>query len=379
MASAEAVHVAVDKALGETRLPVAVVPAASVALEPEVVVWPTDAREPRTVSVVLRAFAPDGIEGRVRLEVPPGWTSEPASAEFDLATPGEERSVAFSLVPPPRIEPGHLQIRAVAETRDGRSLDETLEIVDHPHIDRVTRVLPAVTRITAVPVQVAAGLRVGYVMGSGDDVFDAIRELGVRAELLSPDQVLGGDLGAYDVIVLGVRAYETRPDVRAANPRLLDFAREGGTLLVQYNKYEFPRGDFAPWPVEMSRPHDRVTDEGSPVRLLDPDSPVFTRPNQIVDADFEGWVTERGLYFLGEWDEDRYTPLLELEDPGEAPKRGALLVAPLGEGLYVYTGLSFFRQLPAGVPGAYRLFANLLSLDAEAWHGGSPSDPEAGR
>jgi hypothetical protein len=138
-------------------------------------------------------------------------------------------------------------------------------------------------------------------------------------------------------------------------------------VLVQYNKHEFPRGGYAPFPVEMSRPHDRVTDESSPWRFIHPDNPVFHSPNEIGPEDFEGWVTERGLYFLGEWDEQRMTPLLELTDPGEEPKRGALVVAPLGQGLWIYTGLSFFRQLPAGVPGAYRLFANLISLDAREW------------
>ncbi|HZD03287.1 MAG TPA: hypothetical protein VE173_00165, partial [Longimicrobiales bacterium] len=213
--------------------------------------------------------------------------------------------------------------------------------------------------------------------GSGDEVFDAIRQLGVDAELLGPEQVQGGDLSRFDVLVLGVRAYETRRDLQGANQRILDFARRGGTVVVQYNKYEYPQGGFAPYPVGMSRPHDRVTDETSPVRFLEPDSPVLTTPNRIGPEDFEGWITERGLYFLGEWD-DHFVPVLEMWDPGEEPKRGSLLVATLGDGLYVYTGLSFFRELPAGVPGAYRLFANLLSLRAEDWNAWRQSRASAG-
>ena len=175
-----------------------------------------------------------------------------------------------------------------------------------------------------------------------------------------------GDFAEFDVVVLGVRAYETRADLVAANEALLDFARAGGTVVVQYNKYEFPAGGFAPYPVTIRRPHDRVTDETAAVTILAPDSPVFAEPNAIGPADFEGWVQERGLYFLGEWDQ-RYTPVVEMADPGEDPKRGALLVAPVGDGLYLYTGLAFFRQFPAGVPGAYRLFANLVSVRPADW------------
>ena len=157
-----------------------------------------------------------------------------------------------------------------------------------------------------------------------------------------------------------------RPDLAAANATLLDWVRSGGVLIVQYNKYELPEGGFAPYPVAMAQPHGRVTDEASEVALLDPDSPALRRPNRITTADFEGWVQERGLYFLSEWDK-RYAPLLAVADEGERPQKGSLLVARAGDGLWVYTGLSFFRQLPAGVPGAYRLFANLLSLDPDEW------------
>jgi len=176
-----------------------------------------------------------------------------------------------------------------------------------------------------------------------------------------PNRLVAGDLGAYDVIVIGSRAYETDSALVRANGRLLDWVRAGGHLLVQYQQYPFIEGGFAPLPLTIARPHDRVTDETSPVTLLAPDHPAFHRPNRLVARDWEGWPQERGLYFAGTWDA-AYMPLLELRDSGRAPVRGGLLVARLGRGSYVYTGLSFFRALPAGVPGAFRLFFNLLDL-----------------
>ncbi|HSR42365.1 MAG TPA: hypothetical protein VLL48_09340, partial [Longimicrobiales bacterium] len=274
-------------------------------------------------------------------------------------------------------------LRAVLVDDRGREHRSGFELIDYEHVRRWTLFRPAELEVSSFPVRVRPGLRVGYVMGSGDGGLEAIRQLGVEAEPVGPAELRGGELDRFDVLALGVRAYETRPDLVAANERVLAFARRGGTVIVQYNKYELPRGGYAPYPVEMSRPHDRVTDPGAPVTLLAPGSPVLSWPNRIGPADFEGWVQERGLYFLGEWD-DRYTPLLATSDPGEAPKRGALVVAPVGDGVWVYTGLAFFRQLPAGVPGAHRLFANLLSLTGERWRAwaeadGGDADRGAGR
>jgi hypothetical protein len=185
--------------------------------------------------------------------------------------------------------------------------------------------------------------------------------VGVPIELLGPDTLARGDLSRYDAIVIGSRAYETDPALVAANGRLLDYARAGGLVIVQYQQYPFVSGGFAPYRLSIARPHDRVTDETAAATVLDPASPVFHVPNEIGPDDWRGWVQERGLYFAHDWD-PAYTPLLEMHDPGEPPLQGGLLVSSLGTGTYVYTGLSFFRQLPAGVPGAYRLFANLLAL-----------------
>ncbi len=219
----------------------------------------------------------------------------------------------------------------------------------------------AVTAIHTAEIALPRLSRIGYVRGAADGVPEALRAIGLPVALLSDSALRAADLDRYDVIVIGSRAYETNPTLAAENGRLLEYVRRGGTLLVQYQQYQFVRGRYAPYPLEIARPHDRVTDERAAPELLAPGHALFRSPNRIGPEDWEGWVQERGLYFPREWDE-RYVPLVAFADPGASPQRGALLVARVGGGTYVYTGLSFFRQLPAGVPGAYRLFANLLAL-----------------
>jgi hypothetical protein len=304
---------------------------------------------------------------------------EPQQRAFTIEGSGAEQVGSFHVAPEPGAERGRYQFRAVARItgsgeRSGgwesshtpRRYSESFTVIDYPHIGRALYFEPSTLSVSLFPVGVRSGVRVGYVPGSSDNGVGALRHLGVEVETLEPERVRAGDFSGLDVIVVGVRAYETRPDLIIAKDLLLDFARRGGTVIVQYNRYGYPDGGFAPYPVEMSRPHDRVSDEIAPVTILEPNAPVLTAPNRIGADDFDGWIQERGLYFLSEWDE-RFTPLLAMADPGEEAKRGGLLVAPVGEGVYVYTGLSFFRQLPAGVPGAYRLFANLVSLTGEAW------------
>jgi hypothetical protein len=192
---------------------------------------------------------------------------------------------------------------------------------------------------------------------------EALIAIGVPLEVLTEKDLDSGDLSRYDVLVVGSRAYETDTALVRSNGRILDYVRNGGLAIVQYQQYAFIEGNFAPYKLEIARPHDRVTDEAAPVRALEKEHPAFTRPNRIGPEDWSGWVQERGLYFAHTWD-PAYTPLLAMTDPGQPEQQGGLLVADLGKGLYVYTGLAFFRQLPAGVPGAYRLFANLLGLKA---------------
>ncbi len=352
----------IERAGGEFSEPVLVVPAVSVEVDAQTLVWPAGSTAPRQLNVTLRSAAREGVQGRLELELPSGFRAEPASRDFALAGDGATASYAFELLsngPPP---PGRHVVRATAFVGE-RRYDEGLTLVDYEHIQRTPLYRAARTEIRVFSVALADNLSVGYVMGSGDAGPAAIRQLGVEPVLLDRAALASGDLARFDVIVVGVRAYETRADLRAHNDRLLAFARAGGTLVVQYNQYDFPRGGYAPYPVDISRPHDRVTDERAEVRLLEPDHPLFNAPNGIGQEDFDGWIQERSLYELGSWD-DRYLPLIEMSDAGREPTRGSLLVAPLDRGLYVYTGLALFRQLPKGVPGAYRLFANLLSLRA---------------
>ena len=357
--------VGVDKAAGEFRREVLVVPAINVEMDPPWMVWPSGRGGARAVRVALTGMSPEPRRGWVHLEVPTGWSVTPDSVAFALEANQVSGSIVFQIEAGAAVADGLHRIRAVARS-GGTDFRTALDIVDHPHIPRALLAREAALEIAVFPVLANTDLRVGYLMGSGDDGATALRQLGMTVEDLDEERVQSGDFADLDVIVLGIRSYETRPDLAAANAALLDFARAGGTVIVQYNKYEFAAGDFAPYPLSMNRPHDRVTDENADVALLAPRAPVFTTPNALAPADFEDWVQERGLYFAGDWDA-HYTPLMAMADPGEEPKEGALLVAELGDGLYIYTGLAFFRQIPALVPGAYRLFANLVSLDANSW------------
>ncbi len=358
-------YVGVDQAKGQLEKPVLIVPAVSVAVTPRGVVWPQGQSDARTITVALRSLADDGSSGEVTLHAPPGWNVSPASQPFDLTSAGAERSVAFEIQPGASVTAGEHVLRATAEV-GGHIYDEGFTLIDYEHIERSAMFADAAAGVTMVPVSVREGLRAGYIMGTGDDGPTALRQMGASVALLSEADVRDGAFSDYDVIVLGVRAYETRPDVRAANGQLLDFVRSGGTVVNQYNQYRFSNGGYAPYDLTIGRPAPRVADESAAITMLEPGAPVFTTPNRITQTDFDGWVQERGLYFASEWS-DEYVPLLELNDPDEPARHGSLLVAAVGEGVYVYTGLSFFRQWAGRVPGAYRLFANLVSLDASDW------------
>jgi hypothetical protein len=370
--SAEVAHVEIDKASGERRVPVLVVPAVAVAVRPHVTVVPSpgaaadDGSSPddavtRRIAVDLLSEAPGPISGTLRLQLPEGWRAEPAAVQLRFERPGERRESSFILHPPASPAPGEHQVRAVFEAADGRTYDRGYTVIDYPHTRPRPLYRDAVTEVSVFAVAVPPGLRVGYIEGAGDDGATALGQLGVDVTQLDADAMARADLSRYDAIVLGIRAFETRHDLIAHNDRLLEYARRGGTVITQYNKYEYVDGGFAPFPLTMARPHGRVTDENAPVRMLDATHPLLSWPNRITEADFTGWVQERGLYFAETWD-DRFTPLLEMADPGEDALRGSLLVARVGDGAYVYTGLALFRQLPEGVPGAYRLLANLVSL-----------------
>jgi hypothetical protein len=357
-------NVEVDPTRGELSKAVLLVPAVSVRVTPSGLVWPEGRSEARALTVVLRTEAASGSRGELAVRAPAGWSVTPASQSFVLAEAGAERTLTFEVRPTDAPTRGQHAFQVVATTDDGRSYAEGYSLVDYEHIERAALFAPAEARVSVLPVRVAEGLRIGYVMGSGDDGPEALRQIGIDVTLLDEARVREGSFDAFDAIVLGVRAQEVRTDLRASSGQLHDYVRGGGVVVAQYNRG--PLEGMAPGVLEVTRSAPRVADETRPVRILDADAPVLTTPNLIGDSDFDGWVQERGLYFASTWG-DEYVPLLELNDVGEDPQRGSLLVAADGEGVFVYAALSFFRQWSAGVPGAYRLFANLISLDPAEW------------
>lgn len=351
----EVVHRRVDQALGEVRRPLRIVPPVEVRVaKPLAIVTAADPAE--TISVELHSNATGPVAGV--LESRSDCRAQPLDPlPFELA-PGERARFEREVRACPG---GRTKTRFVARLADGREVDRALPVIEHAHLRPTPMPVEAAVEVVPMDLLWPAVGAIGYLPGASDRVPAALAEAGLEVTLLSGRELADTDLARFGAIVVGTRAYETDAALGAANARLLDYARRGGLVLVQYQQYPFVEGGYAPFPLEIARPHGRVTDEASPVRLLAPEDPVFTTPNAIGPEDWQGWAQERSLYMPATFDA-AYRPLLELEDPGQPAQRGALLVAPLGRGHYVYTGLAFFRQLPAGVPGAFRLFANLLAL-----------------
>ncbi len=346
----------VDRVRGELARPLTIVPAVALRLSEPVQVFPDS--KSRQVELEVKANVANP-SGEVRLEAPAGWSVDPKVRPFRLSDPGEQTVLVFDVTPP--AGPSQGRLRAVASL-GGRQISTGTEVVSYPHIEPQTVFPPSEAKLVRADIRVLAK-RVGYVMGAGDQVPEALRQLGCEVTLLGPEDLALGDLGRFDAIVTGVRAYNVRPDLRANQQRLLEYVHRGGTLVVQYNVLDFgasgnPLAKIGPYPLRISR--ERVAVEEAPVAFPDANHPVLRTPNAISAADFEGWVQERGLYFAGEWD-SRYEPLFESHDPGEPPRAGGTLYARYGQGVYIFTAYSWFRQLPAGVPGAFRIFANLLS------------------
>jgi LmbE family N-acetylglucosaminyl deacetylase len=374
----EVVHRHADEVLGEVRRPLRIVPAVEVTVAESLQIWPLARREAKNLRVVLTSHRRAPLHGRLEVAPQEGAAAAPAAnaaawpavppRSFDLpaarpedADEGEQTALAITLHPPPALAPGRYALRLAAVLDDGSRFDLAVPLIEYEHIRPTPYPHRAAIEISAFDLKLPPLRKVGYVRGASDRVPEFLRLAGVPVELLGPGELGGGDLSRYDAIVIGSRAYESDPALPRANPRLLDYVRAGGLMIVQYQQYPFVDGGYAPYKLEIARPHDRVTDENAKVEVLAPGSAVFNTPNKIAEADWQGWVQERGLYFAHTWDA-AYQPLLAMADPGGPEQRGALLVARVGKGKYVYTGLSLFRQLPAGVPGAYRLFANLLAL-----------------
>jgi LmbE family N-acetylglucosaminyl deacetylase len=346
----------------KSKRALAVAPIFSVMLDPGEQVIPTDTTSVRTVRVELSSNLDGAPKGTLHLEAPAGWRVDPATIPVNLTRRGEKQEFEFKVVPS-TLQEGKRQIRAVMNA-GGKSYSEGYNTVSREDLDTFYYYQPATQRVSMVSVKAPEDLKVGYVMGAGDEIPTVLKQVGIDVTQISADKLASEDLSRYGTVVLGIRAYDTQKEVAANNKKLLDFVSGGGTLVVQYNAGvgDFNSGHFTPFPAQMSR--SRVSVEEAPVEILAADDSVFRFPNQITQADFNGWVQERGLYFMDSWD-DHFKPLLSSHDPGEPPQKGGLIRAQYGKGTYIYAGYAFFRQLPAGVPGAIRLYVNLLSAGHE--------------
>ena len=352
----------IDDAGIERARPLAVVPAFSVALEPGTQVISTRNGSRSTVAVGVTSNLNRAVRGVLRVELPAGWRSEPEQLAVEFTHRGEKQDFNFKVFPA-GLQEGRAKVRAVLEA-ENEKFSEGYTLVTREDLGSFYYYQPAVQRVSIVDVRVPHDLKIGYIMGAGDDILTVLQQVGMNVTLIPAEKLATEELSGYATIVLGIRAYDTQKDVAANNKKLLDFVASGGTLVVQYNTGvgDFNNGHFTPYSAELSRA--RVSVEEAPVDILAPEDGVFHYPNQITARDFDGWVQERGLYFMDEWD-DHFKPLLSCHDPGEDAQKGGLLQAQYGKGTYIYTGYAFFRQLPAGVPGAVRLYVNLLSAGHE--------------
>jgi hypothetical protein len=349
------VYVWTDPVRGELYRAFEITPAVTATLDREVIMFPNGA--PQSVSVVLASGKAEAT-GKVRLEVPAGWRAEPAEVPFQLAARGEERTVRFTLTPAKGASE-RAKLRVLVES-GGRSESWRVRTVSYEHIPPQT--VRQASEAALVPVALTTKVkRLGYIPGPGDRVAESLAAVGYEVTILPEERLASERLERFEAILVGVRAFNANPRLGVHRERLLRYVEKGGRLIVQYNTNSRvgPLTTFVgPYPLELGR--ERVTDETAAMTPITPNDPLLSAPNRLTPADFEGWVQERGLYFAAKWD-DHYRPVFAMNDPGEQPLRGGLLVTRHGKGVFVYTGIAFFRQLPSGVPGAYRLLANLLA------------------
>lgn len=335
--------------------PLVVTPAIGIRMEPEARILPLDGS---ALPVRVTVHAENAAEGTMELKLPDGWTAQPTSTTFHFNGPGDAAPIPFMVTPGGQSADGSkgvIKIQAVAKA-DGHTYEAGWQSVGYAGLRPYNLYRPAQLLTRKVDVKLAPGLRIGYIMGTGDQVPDAIEALGAMPHLLTFAEVNSSDFSSWNVLVVGIRAYSARPELMAAQARLKKFVEDGGTLIVQYQSGDFP----APYPLKLGRSPERVVDESDPVKLLAAENPLLKSPNNITPADFDGWVEERGHSFLESWD-PAYTALTETADPGQDPQRGGLVVAHPGKGTFVYVSYALYRQLPELVPGAYRILANLLS------------------
>jgi LmbE family N-acetylglucosaminyl deacetylase len=346
---------------GEELRELMVVPALAVNVTPRSPIVPMTGGTVR-LAVEIVNNNPDGESGRLTLTFPPaaGWTARPAGVDFRFTHAGERSMFQFDIAVE-RAATGQYGIGVVA-TSGKREYTEGYDVIEHRDLETRYLYHRALPMVRGVDVKIAPGLKVGYVMGIGDEVPAGIAQLGASVTLLGEQDLATGDLGRFDAIMTGTRAYAVRDDLKTYNRRLLDYVQQGGNLIVLYNTQEFVPNTYAPYPAQLTARAEEVSEEDSPVDILASSNPVFTRPNRITTADFDGWVEQRGSKFFSEWDA-AYTPMISTHDQGQAPQQGGWLTVVYGKGHYTYFAYAFHRQLPYGVPGAYRLLANLLSLN----------------
>jgi LmbE family N-acetylglucosaminyl deacetylase len=350
----------VDPLSGQQSRELAIEPAYSVETEDASGLIAAGQSKPFSVSVNVRSIASGASAGTLRLAAPVGWRVTPADAPLKFEREGSVEGARFTVTPPAsNVTETHYPVTAVFDAA-GKKYSEAVEPVSRADLGTFYFYRPAKLDVSAVDVKLPQGLKIGYIMGAGDDIPPLLRQLGLDVTTISEQELASGDLARYGTIIVGIRAYDVRPDVAQNNRRLLDYVQKGGRLVVLYQKDTrlFNEGHFTPYTATLT--DQRASVEEAPVEMLDPQNAIWRAPNAISQRDFAGWVQERGVNFMNDWDSN-FTPLLASGDPGEQPLKGGLLVAKYGQGTYIYTGLAFFRQLPAGVPGATRLFVNLIT------------------
>ena len=358
--------VSINRPWGERRRLLTVAPAISVSVSPHIGVIPISesdmaSREATfTATVEMLNNVKGEAEGTLSLKLPDGWQSSPKNAPFAFTHEGASKTFAFQVSAKNVEADTAYRIQAIA-TYNGEEYTTGYQTIDHPDLEPRHLYRPAVMTLRSIPIKVPSNLSVGYIMGVGDRVPEALQQIGIDVEMLDREELRTGDLNRFGTILVGIRAYAVRRDLIAYNSRLLDYVHKGGNLIVQYQTPEFDAAPFGPYPYTMGRRPEEVSEEYARVTILMPDHPIFHHPNRITAADFEDWVEERGSKFLTEWDAN-YQALLTCNDREQEPQHGGFLTAKYGQGTYTYAAYAFYRQLPAGVAGAYRLFINMLML-----------------
>ncbi|WP_423146438.1 PIG-L family deacetylase [Rubrolithibacter danxiaensis] len=345
-----------DPVQGEVYQPLVIAPPITASISEKALVFAENT--PKRIAINLKAFS-EGIDGTLKITVPEGWKVSPGTFKLHFTNKGEEDIKEISIVPDKNAVNGNLSLQI--ET-DGEIFKNGLRVIKHSHIPTQTLFPLAEAELINVDIKIS-GKRIGYIAGAGDLVPESLKQIGYQVIMLSENSILNSDLSDYDAIIAGVRAYNVNNRLNYIQPKLMEYVKNGGTLLVQYNVNNgLATTNIGPYPFTITR--NRVTDETAEVKFLNKDNPAFNYPNKITAKDFEGWVQERGLYFVADFDKN-YTPLLSMKDAGEPENNGSLIVGKYGKGKFVYTSLAFFRQLPAGVPGAFRLFVNLLAKNKD--------------